>query len=115
MDRDLSEYFISVNLAQEHVEAVEQAMYDELNRIIEGAYQAVFEKEKSLLIERLQAIEFTSDGVLTGAFHDIEYLDTIISLEEEIERTKRVTYEDVRTFIKETFNSETRGIAILRP
>lgn len=114
-EKDLCEYYIAADLSEENIEEAERSIYAEIEHIISGKYKHIFDKEKQIYIEHLESTEFSSNSVMRGVFHDIEYFGEITSLEGEKERAKKVAYEHIQDFLKNVFAEENRVVSIILP
>ena len=93
---------------------VMEAIFEEISRLV---HNGVSEKEWSIAIQQIQAELIlgyeSSYNRMSGLGKSLRIRDGIVSLEEDLQRIRQVTTEDVRQFFEKYLQRDKCGVAIV--
>ena len=93
---------------------VMEAIFEEISRLV---HNGVSEKEWSIAIQQIQAELIlgyeSSYNRMSGLGKSLLIRDGIVSLEEDLQRIRQVTTEDVRQFFEKYLQRDQCGVAIV--
>ncbi|MEI3265684.1 MAG: insulinase family protein [Frisingicoccus sp.] len=93
---------------------VMEAIFEEISRLV---HNGVSEKEWSIAIQQIQAELIlgyeSSYNRMSGLGKSLLIRDGIVSLEEDLQRIRQVTTEDVRQFFEKYLQRDKCGVAIV--
>lgn len=104
--RDYSQLTISMKTNEENLQKTENEISNIISEIAEDKWKERFKTMHLLMIDQIKSAERLSGDVIQKASENIVVFDQIKSLESILEEEGKVTYEDIKTLVKEIFDSE---------
>ncbi|MHB1330742.1 MAG: M16 family metallopeptidase [Minisyncoccota bacterium] len=105
-DRSYSLFAINLKTEESKVEIVEKKVKECIEEIVDGKALDRFNTVKQTVLEQFESEEALSDTVANMAMWDILLTNDVITKKETLQNLLKIQYEDVITFVKETFNED---------
>jgi predicted Zn-dependent peptidase len=104
MTRSYAEVGVTIDTSEEKLELAQKEAWELIREITDGKWEARFETLHKLAIDQIKSQEWLSDNVAGKAMNDLYVFGRTLSIEEILAEAEKVTYADVRDFIKEAFD-----------
>jgi predicted Zn-dependent peptidase len=112
---DLSAFFMNIHTSPDHIESVQDEFWAVLEEFAAGKYKNKFAVLKRVAVEAQQASEHLSKDIIGTAVGDIGKYGKVVSQAEILRKLKRISYDDIVSFLKETFDPAWTFTEILLP
>lgn len=103
---DLIHTRILLNATTKNIPKVKKIIFQTLDDLKSGKLRETFESEKNKIIVGKKILDHTASMIAENAADDIAFFGEPISLQEETERTKKITYDDIIRLVETNFTCE---------